>query len=299
MTPSNAGKYFGLQKFRLLMKKFILINLLFLLILNGCKENKKVELSDKPSKSNNLLEAQIKDFDNYLNISYSDSTLLLLNFHGDMSPRHGFFNGNQQLKLGTLLFHGDSLAPRKELFNEDKFVRIKHFSNQLGFKESEELLPMFMLDGLYMPISFGGNNYVMRFWIHFQDNKLSNIQLKGPVKYSSSEIHENEWKQIKSELIKLYSTKYGMPKVTKRKLGVFELAVLKAKQKDKKFDDKIFIFKDKEKRIELYQSTGDYEMTIKYMLNSRFEESENRIKREEDIKRKTNKSNAKKTLENI
>jgi hypothetical protein len=258
---------------------------------NQAKTEKNKKNSDKIISSEQESVINLREFDEDLN--------LFLSFYEGMNQTEFRNSVNNELKSGRLFYtdnkNSDNLY--SSLLNSKSFSDSKTYNDQIdiNFKFNSNL---------YYPINTTEKSYYAKFSAKFDNGTLSSISLLGPSFNISSNPNFEKEKRIKEgenykkEIIKMYSDKYGKPKITKREIESenWDYSLMT----DYEFDKNIYTFNKAEKTIIIsIQCCADFETEIKYILSSEYNKRRNKILLDKTKETEKKNIDRKKTLEEI
>lgn len=280
------------------MAKTIFIILLVLLSSCDNSSKKKSGETDTQKETISNLESivKIREFDQKSN--------LFLDFYQSMNPLEFMVRANTELR-NKRLFYRDY----KDYKREENDLRLSSlldstsFPNSTGFDNQKDF-PYDFNSNLYFPINTSNKSYYANISTQFDSQELTSISLFGPCFFVShdSEHEKNqrikESEKYKEEILKMYSKKYGKPKITKR---VFDKEdFMDSFVQEFEFDKNIYVFDTGLKTIEVsIQCCADFQTEIKYILTSEYKNRINNRLIEKNKKIEEQKSAKNKTLEEI
>lgn len=279
------------------MTKIIFI--LFLTIIFSCDNSSKKKNYEKNS-TNETTSKQVsfvkgREFDNKLH--------LFLDFYQSMNPLEFREVAKNELKSQRLFYRDYEDHKRDE-----SDLRFSYLLDSTSFPNSKNLseksdLPNDFNSNLYYPINTSKETYYANISTQYDSQELISISLFGPSFLVSvdSDIETNkrieESKKYKEEIIRIYSLKYGKPKITKREENPLFLYENKHEQK---FDKNIYTFIQGEKTIIIsVQCCADFKTEIEYMLTSEYKSRKNNDQLEKNKKAEEQKKAKNKTLDEI
>lgn len=281
------------------MTKCTSILILFLGILISCKNTTKKVDNENAIDSLNPKEdyiLKVREFD--------QKSHLFLDFYQNMSFQEFRETANSNLKSKRLFYLGlkQNNEVKKHLYfssllDSTSFLNLNGFNKKEGF-------PYDFDDNLYYPINISEKTYYANISPQFDNQNLKSLSLSGPSFYGSSDSENEKIKRIKEsreynkEIIKMYSKKYGNPKITKRTYDKGSPLFILINEHN--FDKNIYTFNTREKTIMIsVQCCGDYRTEVKYILTSEYNKIKEKKRLEKNIKAEEQKKAKNRTLEDI
>lgn len=272
------------------------ISILCLAILFSCDNSSKKKINDGDLEGITILQQEsivkVREFDEKLN--------LFLEFYHGMNPMEFRQVANKELK-SQQLFYLDYKDNQREEYDLrfSSLLDSTYFPNSKGF-DKEKDFPYDFNSNLYYSINTSEKTYFTILSAEFDSQKLTSISFSGPsfIFPLNSENGKNqrieESRKYKEEILKMYSGKYGKPKISQMTFDqedVWDLFF------EKHFNKDIYVFEAGEKTIEIYGS--DNHTVVNYMLTSEYKNLKNNKQLIKNQKVEEQKKAKSRTLEEI